>query len=111
MKESAIQSSAERYLSFLKQQGLCLYIKNNSGAMRVKDRWIRFGMKGSPDFLIFLPNGYTLMAEFKNETGKQSPSQRLWQEYAEGLGHDYEVFRSSKEFREYIDKLINPLIQ
>src|SRR5512147_2547800 len=97
MKESIIQTSIERYLIRLEKMGKILYIKNNSGAYAVKGRYVRFGKRGSSDFLVFYEDGRTLHLEVKNEKGKQSAFQKAYQESCEKLGHEYVVVRSLEE--------------
>ena len=101
------------YLQYQRNQGKLMYIRNNSGAMPVIDgknkrRYIRFGDKGSPDFLVWIPEGiYQSLGclwvlrgigiECKSETGKQSADQIKWQVDFEKLGGEYYVVRSIEE--------------
>jgi hypothetical protein len=59
--------------------------------------------KGTPDFIILLPEGRLLMIECKSSTGHLSPAQRLWMTMAEKLGHTVHVVRSYLEFISLID--------
>jgi len=92
-----------------------MFIRNNSGAMPVIDgknkrRYIKFGDKGSPDFLVWLPYITTdgvhvvgihilrsIAIEAKSETGKQSADQIKWQADFEKLGGVYYLVRSVDE--------------
>ena len=94
MKESGIQTAIEQYLQYMENQGKLIYIKNNSGAMKTQDRFIRFGKKGSPDFFIFLPAGQVIHMEVKNDKGKQNDNQIEYQKKVETLGHFYAIVRS-----------------
>ncbi|RJQ67350.1 MAG: VRR-NUC domain-containing protein [Desulfobacteraceae bacterium] len=94
MKESGIQTAIEQYLNYLENQGRLVYIKNNSGALKTNDRFIRFGKKGSPDFFVFLHNGRCIHLEVKNEKGKQNDNQKAYQSKIEKLDHTYLIARS-----------------
>ena len=95
------------YLQIQRNQGELMYIRNNSGAMPIIDgknkrRYIRFGDKGSPDFLVFVTLWLTqcikaveaIAIECKSNIGKQSPDQIKWQADFEKLGGEYYVVRS-----------------
>ena len=100
------------YLQIQRNQGKLMYIRNNSGAMPVVDgknkrRYIRFGDKGSPDFLVWKPSiiiayptvvGVNILRaialEAKSDIGAQSADQKKWQADFEKLGGEYYVVRS-----------------
>ena len=95
MKESQIQRTIEEYLKLLENMGKLVYIKNNSGAFPTKEgHFVRFGKAGSPDFVVFMPNGKSIHLEVKNETGKQNPNQVAYQKMIEKLGHQYIIARN-----------------
>ena len=99
-----------------------MFIRNNSGAFPIDDgknkrRYIRFGDKGSPDFLVWMPERYyrgmnqddytitkkflrSIALEAKSEDGKQSKDQKEWQVEFEAIGGEYYIIRS-------VDKVIN----
>ena len=112
MKESLIQSAIEQYLKYQENLGKLIYIKNNSGAMPVmhgdKRSYFRFGKPGSPDFLIFLPQGQVIHMEVKNEKGKLNDNQINYKASIEKLGHSYCVVRSV-EGAENILKNLKPI--
>jgi len=103
------------YLQIQRNQGKLMYIRNNSGAMPIvggknKRRYIRFGDKGSPDFLVWMPERYyrgmnqddytitkkflkSIAIEAKSETGKQSADQIKWQADFEKIGGEYYIVR------------------
>jgi len=76
-----------------------------------KRRYIRFGDKGSPDFLVWKPynnekeSGYIPMnkwiraiaLEAKSDTGKQSKDQIEWQKDFEAIGGEYYLIRSLED--------------
>ena len=100
------------YLQIQRNQGKLMYIRNKSGAMPVVDgknkrRYIRFGDKGSPDFLVWKPSvkwAYpthvgvdilrSIAIEAKSDISKQSPDQIKWQADFEKLGGEYYIVRS-----------------
>lgn len=111
------------YLQIQKNQGKLMYIRNNTGAIPIpagknKRRFVRFGDKGSPDFLVWvsdiksLPNGdfhsqltsylRSIALEAKSDTGKQSADQIKWQADFEKIGGEYYVVRCP----EYLIKII-----
>jgi len=117
MKEADVIRVIKDYLQIQRNQKKLMYIRNNSGAMPVVDgknkrRYIRFGDKGSPDFLVWKPSekwAYeadmgvdyvrTIALEAKSDTGKQSEDQIKWQKDFEAIGGEYYLIRN-------LDKLI-----
>ncbi len=70
MKEADLQRTILDYLRLHR----VFYWRNNSGAAKVGDRFIRFGCTGSPD--IFVMDGKRIIGiEIKGSKGKQSPAQ------------------------------------
>jgi len=102
-------------LQIQRNQKKLMYIRNNSGAMPVVDgknkrRYIRFGDKGSPDFLVWKPSviiAYptvvgvnvlrSIALEAKSDTGKQSKDQIEWQKDFEVIGGEYYLIRNLDE--------------
>ena len=97
------------YLQIQRNQGRLMYIRNNSGAMPIIDgknkrRFIRFGDKGSPDFLVWKPAIIhnpdfpailrSIAIEAKSDIGTQSKDQIKWQADFEKLGGEYYIVRS-----------------
>ena len=95
--EKNIQAASEEMLVAFERRKSLVYIKNNSGATKVENSFIRFGKSGSADFLVFLNGGHTLHMEVKTAKGKQTQNQIDYQERVESLGHTYRVVRSVKE--------------
>jgi len=108
MKEADVIRVTKDYLQIQRNQKKLMYIRNNSGAMPVVDgknkrRYIRFGDKGSPDFLVWLPGvinnpGFpailrAIALEAKSDTGKQSKDQIEWQKAFEAIGGEYYIVR------------------
>ena len=65
--------------------------------------------KGFPDLILLYPSkGYhALLIEMKTEKGRQSPSQREWQEKVESVGNKYVICRSLEQFIVEIEDYIN----
>lgn len=74
MKESDIQRAIIDLLAARR----IFYWRNNSGAWKVENRFIRFGQPGSPD-IFCLYKGKCYGIEVKNEKGKQSDLQQAWE--------------------------------
>lgn len=54
----------------------CLIFRNNTGAVKDGDRFIRYGLcKGSSDIIGLTPSGQFLAVEVKNRTGKPTKEQ------------------------------------
>ncbi len=53
--------------------------KNATGAVKIGARFLRFGMKGSPDILGIADGGRFVGIEVKTGAAKQSPEQKLFQ--------------------------------
>jgi hypothetical protein len=53
--------------------------------------------------LIVVLEGKVLFVEVKNEKGKQSPKQKIFQSQVENLGFKYYLVRNLKDFKEIIE--------
>jgi len=108
MKEADVIRVIKDYLQIQRNQKKLMYIRNNSGAMPIIDgknkrRYIRFGDKGSPDFLVWKPVTAPFISEWvrpraialeaKSDTGKQSKGQKEWQKDFEAIGGEYYIVR------------------
>ena len=74
-----------------------VYIKNNSGAIKTEKRFVRFGKRGSADFLCFFNGGRTYFLECKAPKGRQSEAQKDFQQRVEALGYQYMIIRQATE--------------
>lgn len=70
-KESEIQKGI---LDYLRMNRIMAW-RNNSGAIKVGDRFIRMGQKGMPDIIGVLQGGRMLAIEVKTAIGRVSPEQ------------------------------------
>jgi hypothetical protein len=103
LTEADIIRAIGDYLQVQRNLGKLMYIRNNTGAIPIeagkyKRRYVRFGDKGSPDFLVFVGGIFgllkTIAIECKSETGRMSEEQLNWQADFERLGGEYYVVRS-----------------
>ena len=64
---------------------------------------------GVADMLLLVPSGgwHGLAIEMKTETGRQSPSQREWQQLVEKVGYRYVVCRTIDEFINEVNKYLS----
>ena len=72
-------------LSYLQAIGVWAW-RNNTGAIKTQDRFIRFGNVGSPDIFGILEWGRLLCVECKIKPNKLSKHQELWLESAKMRG-------------------------
>jgi len=97
-KETPIQQAIICYLQMLENQGRLIFLRNNSFAGRIQrangsQGYINNRKPGSPDVLVFLNNGRSLMIEIKAPKGKLNEAQQEFKLRAERLGHDYLIAR------------------
>lgn len=77
MKEDEV---LRQCLTYLEMKGIYCW-RNNTGATKIGNRFIRYGYKGSSDILGILPNGRFLAVECKREKGGiLSPAQKIFLE-------------------------------
>ena len=64
---------------------------------------------GAPDTFLFVPKGifHGLAVEFKTPTGRQSESQKLFQERLERMTYRYEIVRSLDDFITVINSYLS----
>lgn len=113
VSESDVIKIINDYLQIQKNQGKLMFIRNNSGAIPIengknKRRYIRFGDKDSPDFLVWklgyyrynfqmLMRAESIALEAKSDIGKQSKGQKKWQEDFENVGGSYYIVRNYED--------------
>lgn len=87
--ESDLQNRAIIEISS-KLSGIVTIWRNNTGAAMLKDRFVRFGLKGQGDASgLMKPYGRRLELEFKAPGKKQRPDQKLFQAMIEAHGGLY----------------------
>lgn len=83
-EESDLQSSIMEWLDIHK----VFYWRNNTGAFKTENRFVKFGYKGSPD-IICVYGGQFVGIECKSPKGKQSENQKEFQKKLEDAGGTY----------------------
>jgi len=78
---------------FATRPGIRLW-RNNTGATRIGDRVISYGLKGSADISGIRDGGQRIEIECKSATGKQSPEQIAFGAMITKLGGLYVLARS-----------------
>lgn len=72
--------------------------KQNTGAMKIGERYISFGLKGSADLSGILLDGTRLEVEVKSGAAKQNDAQVNFEKMIETFNGVYMVVRSANEF-------------
>ena len=97
LTESQIQRQITDWLKLKR----FLYMRNNSGAVKIGNRFLRFGKKGSPDLLVFR-KGRCFGIEVKDAGNEQSREQIEFQTEFEREGHTYILARKLEDVMEVI---------
>ncbi|MCM1093748.1 MAG: VRR-NUC domain-containing protein [Lachnospiraceae bacterium] len=89
-----------------------LHHSPNGGKRNAREgaRFKAMGTKaGFPDIAIYIPaSGYHgLFIEMKTSKGRQTDTQKEWQELLSQQGYKYEVCRGFDEFRHIVNKYLN----
>lgn len=90
---------------------LLIFAVPNGGWRRLREAQIMKAegvTAGVADVLFLYPNKdfHGLCIEFKTKTGRQQPSQRLFQQKVEAHGYKYIIVRSLEQFIEEVKKYI-----
>lgn len=89
-REQDIQSAICEWLSYKR----VFHYRNNTGAFKTeRGGFIRYGTPGSPDIVCCF-KGRFIAIEVKSKIGKQSDSQKFFQENLEKAGGYYFIARS-----------------
>ena len=87
-------------------RGCLCYNNNNSvGGLRGKLNKFLGVVKGRSDMVLYYKS-FSIMIELKTEKGRQSESQKTWQNLMESQGFEYYIIRSLEEFKKLIVKII-----
>lgn len=112
-QESRIQQSCVRWfrLQYQRLAKLLFAVPNGGAHEAVTGRILKAEgvLAGVADLLLLYPcRGYHgLCIEMKTATGRQSDSQKEWQEAVTAAGYAYAVARSLEKFRTLIEEYIN----
>lgn len=106
--EENTQIACVRWFSYQYQElAGALHHSPNGGKRNAREaaRFKAMGTKaGFPDIALFYPTKeyHALFIELKTDKGRQTESQKWWQQWAENHGYKYAVVRSFEEFKEEI---------
>jgi hypothetical protein len=85
-------------------KGIIFSVPNEraGGFMAMKDLLLTGLLSGVSDLIVVL-KGKVIFVEVKNDKGKQSPKQILFQKQVENLGFEYHLVRNLESFKKIID--------
>ena len=112
-QEHDIQAACVRYFRLqYPQYKLNLFAVPNGGRRdRVSGALLKEEgvLPGVSDLILLLPRGnyHGLLIELKKKKGRQSESQKQWQQHMERFGYRYVVCHSFDEFKSEVDNYIN----
>lgn len=75
----------------------CRVWQNNTGAIQIESRFIKFGLVGSADILGLVRGGIFLAVEVKIGNDQQSPEQKNFERMIHRFGGIYILARSVKD--------------
>lgn len=79
---------------------------NNTGAVATKNRYVKFGLKGSSDIIGILSTGQFIGLEIKTGKSKQSPQQIAFQNMLEKFNGVYILVRSINDAQDFFDNFV-----
>ena len=112
-REESLQINCVRWFGMqYPERALQLHHSPNGGYKTAYEGAVfkRMGTRaGFPDLILLLPKGESpfLCIEFKTDKGRQSESQRAYQQAVESVGAVYAVCRSFDEFKTIIENYLN----
>lgn len=100
--EAEIQRDIVAYLQLMN----CIAYRNNSGAIKVGKRFIRFGDPGAPDIVAIMPpRGRYVGFEVKRDKTKLTTEQKYYQTRVRELGGIYERVTSVDDVKKILESL------
>jgi len=78
----------------------CRLLRQNTGAVKINGRFVRFGTPGRGDLVLFARQLYAEI-EVKTATGRQSKQQKAYEKMITGYGHTYLLARSVEDVKNY----------
>ena len=78
--------------------------RNNSGAVKIGDRFVKFGLSGQGDISGIMFDGKRLEIEVKRQNGRQSKEQKRFQAMIEKFNGIYILARSFEDVKKVLDK-------
>lgn len=109
--EHNLQTACVRWfrLNYRRRGYIIASIPNGGARTPVMGAWYKAEglLAGIADLVVILDAGRVLWVEMKTAKGRQTPSQRDFQQRVEQLGHTYLLARSLDEFMALITKAID----
>lgn len=108
MKEDRLQAECYKWFhnSYPELRGLLCYNLNNSKNKIDGNKNKAMGLQAGRSDLVFYYNAKAHHIEMKSEDGKQSDSQKEWQQIIEKAGFKYYLSKSLLEFQNIIKQII-----
>lgn len=108
LTESQIQSSCVAWLwnTHPETRGLFFSVTNNSEHIARAMQRKSLGLVSGVSDCLFLWHGKTYCFEFKNESGRQSEAQKIWETKVFKHGFEYYIVRSLDEFKGVINSIL-----
>ena len=78
--------------------------RNNTGALKIGNRFVKFGFKGSPD-IICVYRGWFIGIECKSATGRQSANQEDFEKKLKEAGGAYLLVKNIDTVINYFEDL------
>lgn len=92
-------------------RGIIFSVPNERSDKFEQMRMISTGLlSGVSDLIVVLPSGKIVFTECKDDKGRQSPSQKDFQDQIEKLGHTYILVRSLADFQERVKTLMDVIL-
>ncbi len=82
--------------------------RQNTGAVKIKGQFVKFGVPGQADISGILDTGHRLEIEVKSPGGQQSVEQIRFQQMIESHNGCYVLARSWQEVHDQLIKIISP---
>lgn len=90
-------------LELLRLRGVFAW-RNNTGALKVGARYVRFGTPGASDiFAVLKPSGRLAGIEVKTRKGRQSIAQKIFEKLLVEHGGEYWLVRSVDDLLGHLD--------
>ena len=101
-------------LAYLRLKNICHW-RQNTGSVKIEERYVQFGEKGLADIIGILPDGKFLAVECKSAKGTQTIHQRNFQLIVERSGGVYLLVKDAQHLVNFIESYkgssISPLPQ
>lgn len=105
MKESQIQHAIVMYLQL--RQVYFFSVPNEGSTSAIRTSHLKaMGLKsGVADLILLFDGGRTVFLEVKTEDGRQSDTQKRFEERVKYMGFDYHIVRSVDDVKIIVDKI------